>query len=44
MAEVFSNSGDPDQTAHSASSDLDLHCLPITHLEVSRLHGLKGFT
>ena len=24
------NSGDPDQTPHSAASDLDLHCLTIT--------------
>ena len=28
------NSVDPDQTSHSATSDLGLHCLPITH------HGL----
>ena len=26
MVELFANSGDP----HSAASDLDLHCLPIT--------------
>ena len=25
------NSGDPDQTLHSAVSDLDLHCLPMYH-------------
>ena len=27
---LFANSGDPDQTPHSAVSDLGLHCLPIT--------------
>ena len=30
MVELFANSGDPDQTPHSATSDLDLHCLPNT--------------
>ena len=37
MAKLFANSGDPDQTLHSAASDLGLHCLPITLLRVSRL-------
>ena len=37
MAKLFGNSGDPDQTPHSAASDLDLHCLPITLLGISRL-------
>ena len=37
MAELFANSGDPDQTQHSAVSDLGLHCWPITLLGVSRL-------
>ena len=37
MAELFANSGDPDQMAHSAESDLGLPCLPITFLRVSRL-------
>ena len=37
MAEPSANSGDPDQTPHSVASDLDLHCLPITHLGVFRL-------
>ena len=23
--------GDPDQTSHSAASDLGLHCLPLSH-------------
>ena len=37
MVELFANSGDPDQTPHSAASDLGLHCLPIILLRVSRL-------
>ena len=37
MVELFANSGDPDQTSRFAASDLGLHCLPITLLEVSRL-------
>ena len=41
MIELISNRGDPDQTPHSAASDLDLHCLPITHLGVSRLQWVK---
>ena len=34
MVELFANSGDPDQTPHSAVSDLGLHCLPVTRLGV----------
>ena len=30
MAKLFANSGDFDQTPHSAVSDLGLHCLSIT--------------
>ena len=30
MVKLFVNSGDPDQTSHSAASDLGLHCLPVT--------------
>ena len=26
---MYTNSADPDQTPHSAASDLDLHCLPV---------------
>ena len=37
MAELFANSGDPDQTLHSVASDLGLHCLSVTLLGVSRL-------
>ena len=41
MVELFANSGDPDQTPHSAASDLGLHCLPITRLGVSQLQRVK---
>ena len=41
MVELFANSEDPDQMSHSAASDLGLHCLPITHLGVSRLQWVK---
>ena len=41
MAKLFANSGDPDQMPHSAPSDLGLHCLPITLLEVSRLQWVN---
>ena len=34
MAKLFENSGDPDQMLHFAASDLGLHYLPITFLEV----------
>ena len=41
MVKLFANSGDLDQTPHSAASDLGLHCLPITLLWVSDYSGLK---
>ena len=41
MAELFANSGDPDQMPHSAAFDLGLHCLPNTLLGVSRLQWVK---
>ena len=41
MVELFANNGDPDQMLHSVASDLGLHCLPDTHLEVSVFNGLK---
>ena len=41
MAEVFTNSEDPDQMPHSVVSDLGLHCLPITLLGVSRLQWVN---
>ena len=37
MAQIFANSGDPDQMPHSAASDLGLHCLTITLLGVFQL-------
>ena len=37
MAKLFANNGDPDQMRHSATSDLGLHCLPVSILGVSRL-------
>ena len=41
MAKLFANSGCPDQTPRSAAADLGLHCLPVTHLQVSRLQWVK---
>ena len=41
MAKLFANSGDPDQMPRSAVSDLGLHCLPITLLQVSRLEWVN---
>ena len=41
MAKLFANSGDTDQMPHSAASDLGLHCLPNTLLEVSRIQWVK---
>ena len=38
---VFANSGNPDQMPHSAASDLGLHCLPITLLQVSWLQWVN---
>ena len=32
MPVINANSVDPDQTPHSAASDLGLHCLPMSHL------------
>ena len=41
MVELFANSGDPDQTLHSAASDFGLHCLSVTLLGVFRLQRVK---
>ena len=41
MAKLFTNSEDPDQTPHSAASDLGLHCLPSTLLWVSQLQWVN---
>ena len=43
MIELFANSGDPDQTPHSAASDLGLYCLPNTLLGVSRLQWVTKY-
>ena len=37
MAKLFANSRDPEKMMLSATSELNLHCLPITLLWVSRL-------
>ena len=34
---IFRNSGDSDQTPHSAASDLGLHCLHPSHIKDARL-------
>ena len=44
MAKLFANSGDPDQTPHSAASDLGLHCLQTTLLWVFRLQWVRVIT
>ena len=41
MVELFAKSGDPDQTPHSAASDLGLQCLSITLFGVSRQQWVK---
>ena len=41
MVELFANSGDPDQTPHSAVSDLGLHCLTVTSLGISNLQMVQ---
>ena len=33
---LLANNVDPDQMPHYVASDLGLHCLPMTHLWVSR--------
>ena len=43
MVELIANSGDPDQTPHSAASDLGLHCLPVPLLGISRLQWVNVF-
>ena len=42
MAKLVANSGDPDQMPRSAGSDLGLHSLPVTLLQVSRLQWVKN--
>ena len=43
MDKLFANSENPDQTTHSAASDLGLHCLPITPLGSPNYNGLIGY-
>ena len=38
---MYTNSGDPDQIAHSAASDLGLHCLPLSHKKDAMLIWVK---
>ena len=38
---INANSVDPDQTLHSATSDLGLHCLPMSHLWDARHKWVK---
>ena len=33
---MLANNVDPDQTPHNVASNLGLHCLPMTLLQVSR--------
>ena len=42
MSKLFANSGDPDQTPHSAASDLNLHCLSVTLFGVSRIKWVNA--
>ena len=41
MAKLFANSEDPDQTPHSAASDLGLHCLSVTLYGSPDYNGLN---
>ena len=34
--QLLANTADPDQITHYVTSDLGLHCLPITLLQISR--------
>ena len=40
MEHSISNSEDADQTPHYAVSDLDLHCLPVSHKRTLGSRGL----
>ena len=44
MAEIFANSGDPDQILHSATSDLGLHFFANYPFGISRLTCVKHFS
>ena len=36
MKKLLANNVDPDQTSHNVTSDLGLHCLPMTLSRVSK--------
>ena len=38
---LLANSENPDQRLHSAASDLDLHCLSMSHKKDARLIWVK---
>ena len=42
MSELNTNSVNPDQTQHSAASDLGLYCLPMSLLWDARLKWVKA--
>ena len=42
MKILLANTVDPDQMPHNVASDLGLHCLPITLIQVSRQEWIKG--
>ena len=42
MKILIANNVDPDQMPHYVASDLYLHCLPLTLLQVSKLEWVKG--
>ena len=41
MVFFIANSGEPKQTPHFAVSDLDPHCLPMSHKKDARLISVK---
>ena len=41
---LLANSGNPDQTPRYVASDLDLHCLPLSHKKDARLIWANIFT
>ena len=43
MDTLQANSGDPDQTPHSALSDLGMHLLPMSHKKDARLIWVNTF-
>ena len=39
---MLANSGEPDQTPHSAASDVVLHCLRMSHKKDARLRWVQA--